>query len=118
MAVKSYRDLIAWQKAMEIVELVYKCTAEFPATERYGLTNQMRRSSVSIPSNIAEGQARLTREFQQFLRIAQGSLFELETQTEIATRLNFLTKRRAEDLLSKIGETSRIISGLLRSLKP
>jgi four helix bundle protein len=79
MAVQSYRDLIAWQKAVDLVEHVYRVTAPFPASELYGLTSQMRRASVSIPSNIAEGSARSTADFQRFLLMSRGSLFELET---------------------------------------
>jgi four helix bundle protein len=76
---------------MDLVELVYRCTAGFPAEERFGLTNQLRRAAVSVPANIAEGQARLTKDFQHFLRIARGSLLEQETHVLIAQRLKYLT---------------------------
>ena len=88
VAIQSYRDLIVWQRAMELVVDVYGMTRSFPECERYGLSSQLRRSAVSIPSNIAEGQGRLTRgEFRQFLGHARGSLSEVETQVSIATRL-------------------------------
>ncbi len=80
MAVRSYRELIAWQKAMDFVELVYQHTASFPKEERYGLTGQLRKAAVSVPSNIAEGQGRsTTADFLRFLSIARGSLYESQT---------------------------------------
>ncbi len=88
MKVKNYRELVVWQKAMTFVELVYRATRQFPREELYGLTNQLRRAAVSVPSNIAEGQGRFsTREFLSFLSIARGSLREAETQLMIAQRL-------------------------------
>jgi len=85
---ESYRDLIAWRKAMELVTDVYRVTQLFPRNELYGLTNQLRRASVSLPSNIAEGQARFSRkEFHHFLSQARGSLVEIETQLTIAENL-------------------------------
>ena len=89
MAGKNYRDLIAWQKAMDLVEMVYKVTGQIPREELYGLTNQLRRAVVSIPSNIAEGQGRnSTNDFKRFLIISHGSLREVETQILIAERLH------------------------------
>jgi len=115
--VQSYQDLIAWQKAVDLVELVYQATATFPREEVYGLTSQMRRAAVSIPSNIAEGQGRQsTGEFKQFLGHAKGSLFELETQIIIAKRLHFLGDETARKLFVALQEVGRIISGLLASL--
>src|SRR5213592_2858461 len=116
MALESYRDLIAWQKAMDVVELVYRHTATFPSEERFGLTNQLRRAAVSVPANIAEGQARLTKDFQQFLRIARGSLLEQETHVLIAQRLKYLTAARAAELLAAMAEVSRLITGLSKAL--
>jgi four helix bundle protein len=85
---KNYKDLIAWQKAMDLVEMVYKATGQFPKEELYGLTNQLRRAVISIPSNIAEGQGRNSRnDFKRFLLISYGSLREVETQILIAERL-------------------------------
>ena len=91
MSVRNYRELIAWQKSMDLVERVYLATRSFPKEEVYGLCAQVRRAVVSIPSNIAEGQGRqTTREFVHFLSIAHGSLREVETQILIARRLNYL----------------------------
>ena len=90
---KSYRDLIVWQKAMSLVTLTYKITKDFPIEERYGLCSQIRRSSVSVPSNIAEGYGRNYRkDYSRFLQIARGSLFECQTQLEIALNMNFIMR--------------------------
>jgi four helix bundle protein len=87
----TYRELIVWQKAINLVEAVYRATKHFPQTELYGLTRQIRRAAVSIPSNIAEGQGRnTTKDFLHFLAVANGSLMELETQIIIARRLNYI----------------------------
>jgi len=100
MTVKSYKDLIVWQKAMDLVETVYKATKEFPKDELYSLTNQLRRAAVSIPSNIAEGHARnSTAEFKNFLYIAKGSLAEVETQLLIAERLNYINHEQLSGIL-------------------
>src|SRR5579864_8854135 len=89
---KSYRDLVVWQKAMDLVTVVYRITAQFPREEMYGLTSQLRRAAVSIPSNIAEGQGRHgVPEFRHFLRQSCGSLMELETQVLIAERLGYIS---------------------------
>jgi four helix bundle protein len=117
LAVQSYRDLIAWQKAMDLVTRVYTCTESFPKTEVYGLTSQLRRAAVSIPSNIAEGHARLSSgEFRQFLGHALGSLCELETQVLISERLGYIGPDQRAALLVQTAETGRIINGLLRRL--
>lgn len=116
MEIRSYRDLIAWQKAIELVKLVYRATAGFPVEERFGLTNQMRRAAVSIPSNIAEGQARTTADFVRFLRIARGSVAELETQAVIARELSFLGMDVFEELSDALGHVGRLVSGLQASL--
>src|SRR5688572_309920 len=112
-----YRDLVAWQKSMDLAEAVYLHTAEFPLEERYGLTSQMRRAAVSVPSNIAEGQGRRSsdEDFVRFLRIALGSLCELETQIELAVRLKLLSEERASRLRPASEEVGRIVNGLLRS---
>ena len=100
--VRSYRDLELWQTSMELATLVYRLTQEFPREEVYGLTSQLRRAAVSIPSNIAEGQGRLnTGEFKQFLGVAKGSVCELQTQLEIARTLGFGNQKlidQAEEL--------------------
>lgn len=114
----SYRDLVAWQKAVDLVAEVYRITRSFPKDEIYGLTSQLRRAAVSIPSNIAEGQGRLSKgEFRQFLGQARGSVLEVETQAIIARRLGFLEDAAAENVLSRSAEVNRILNGLLESLK-
>jgi len=118
MGLKSFHELVAWQKAMDLTESVYRETAAFPHAEIYGLTSQMRRASVSIPSNIAEGQARNTRgEFVQFLGHATGSLAELETQAELGRRLSFLSGSAHQKLSLQIDEIGRLLNGLKRSLR-
>jgi len=115
--VQSYRDLIAWQKSMALVADVYRCTQAFPKCEMYGLTSQLRRAAVSVPSNIAEGQGRLsTGEFKQFLGHARGSLLEAETQISIARELGYLEREDSERLLHKSGEVGRVLNGLMASL--
>ena len=100
MTVRNYTELIAWQKGMDFVEAVYKATKQFPKEELYGLTSQLRRAVVSIPSNIAEGQGRRsTKEFVQFLSIAHGSLREAETQILIAKRLNYIDAEQVRRLM-------------------
>jgi len=115
---QNYRDLIAWQKAMDLVEHVYGATAAFPPDERFGLTSQVRRAVVSVPSNIAEGQGRRSRsEFIHFLSVAHGSLRETETQLLIAMRLGYLDNAAGESVLAVSDEVGRLISGLARSLE-
>ena len=117
MIVRSYRELIAWQQAMDLVEAVYVTTKEFPSEELYGLTSQLRRAGISVPSNIAEGQGRKsTKEFVHHLSIAYGSLCEVETQVLIALRLAYLDEGRADRLLALTGEVGRLINGLANSL--
>jgi four helix bundle protein len=112
----SYRDLIAWQKAMVLAENVYTVTAGFPADERFGLIAQMRRSAVSIASNIAEGHGRLTsRDWQHFLAQARGSAQELETQMTLAARLRIGHTEDLDRLVGESEEVRKIINGLLRS---
>lgn len=116
--VRNYRELIVWQKAMNLVELVYQATKQFPKEELYGLTSQIRRSAVSIPSNIAEGQARKsTAEFLNFLSIANGSRAEMETQILLAQRLNYATNDTAQQILKLSEEVTRLLNGLMKSLK-
>ena len=117
MAIKSYRDLIVWQKAMDLVEDVYRKTKEFPKEELYGLTSQLRRAVVSVPSNIAEGQGRnSTKEFLHHLSIAYGSLCEVETQCLIAYRLGYLERRDLDRLDKRCSEIGRITNGLSNRL--
>ncbi len=116
--VHSYKQLVAWQKAMELVLRVYRVTQTFPRSEIYGLVTQMRRSAVSVPSNVAEGQGRAsTGEFKQFLGNAKGSLFELETQATIARELSYMDEPQFEQLSGLISEVGRLINGLLNSLE-
>ena len=113
----SYQDLIAWQKAMDLVEEIYKTTRGFPKDELYGLTSQLRRATVSVPSNIAEGQGRLTPgEFKQFLGHARGSLLETETQVALAGRLHYITPEDMSRLLRLSAEVGRILNGLIGSI--
>lgn len=117
MGVRNYRDLIAWQKAMDLVVDVYAATRDFPREEMYGLTAQLRRAAVSIPSNIAEGQGRKSRnEFRHHLAIAYGSLGEAETQILIAGRLSYLSELRVTGLLDQSAEVGRLLNGLSNSL--
>jgi four helix bundle protein len=115
---RNVRDLIAWQQAMEFVVAVYQETERWPPHERFGLVQQLRRCSVSVPSNIAEGQGRKSdREFSQFLRIAHGSLQEAETQIILANRLGFCSSETEAALLGQCASIGRLIQGLRRSLK-
>ncbi|MCX6257107.1 MAG: four helix bundle protein [Bacteroidia bacterium] len=117
MTVKSYKDLLIWQRSMDLVESIYQNTEEFPSKEIFGLISQMRRAAVSVPSNIAEGYGRQsTGSYSQFLLIARGSLFELETQIEICLRLKYFKKVESEKLLSEILEISKMISSLISKL--
>jgi four helix bundle protein len=117
MSVRCYKDLVAWQRGVDLAALVYQATEQFPSQERFGLTNQMRRAAVSVPSNIAEGQGRgSTRDFLNFLGIARGSLQELETQILIAGRLKFLSESAVDELSRSAAEVSRIIGGLRNAL--
>jgi len=114
----SYRDLIAWKKGMQLVAAIYDATDLFPQHEIYGLTSQLRRAAVSIPSNIAEGQAHYTnREFVRFLRHGRGSLAEIETQILIAQGRGYVPKARADELINQTDELGRVLSGLIKSLK-
>jgi four helix bundle protein len=117
MGAKNYEDLIVWNKAMDFVEAVYVASSTFPSDERYSLTAQLRRSAVSVPSNIAEGEGRFSRaDFKRFLSIAHGSLREAETQLRIANRLGYLDTVQLHATLELAGETGRLIRGLSRSL--
>jgi four helix bundle protein len=113
---KNYRDLIAWQKAMDLVTLVYKLTEKFPQHELYGLTSQIRRCAVSIPSNIAEGSRRGTRkENGHFLYIAYGSGAELETQLEIADRLGYSSDVTRTETRRVLDDVMRLLNRLTKS---
>jgi four helix bundle protein len=115
---KSYRDLVVWQKAMDLVTAIYRITAQFPREEVYGLTSQLRRAAVSIPSNIAEGQGRHgALEFRHFLRQSCGSLMELETQVLIAERLGYISPSETRAILRAAAEVGKVLNGLIASLE-
>ena len=114
---KHYKELLVWQKGMALAKIIYDLTARFPADERFGLTSQLRRAAVSVPSNIAEGQARHgTGEFLQFLSHAQGSLAEIETQLLLAIDLGFCKESSVEASINEIGQLQRMMAALKRSL--
>lgn len=113
----SYRDLIAWQKAMDLAEAIYRLTANFPVSERFGLTMQLRRAAVSVPSNVAEGQGRLSHaDFRHFLGNARGSLLEVETQVRLSVRLHFADDDAARHVLLLSSEVGRLINGLIQAV--
>jgi four helix bundle protein len=115
---QSFRDLLVWQKAMQLTVAIYRLTQGFPREEIYGLTSQIRRAAVSVPSNIAEGQGRLnSAEFRQFLGIARGSVCEVQTQLEIARALQFGTPELLNDAESLSHEVGKMIYSFLESLK-
>jgi four helix bundle protein len=117
VAVMNYTELIAWQKAMDLVEEIYAATKQFPKEELYGLVSQLRRAAVSMASNIAEGQGRKSlKEFLHHLSIAYGSLREVETQVRIAGRLGYLGNDQAGHVLGSCAEVGRLINGLSNSL--
>jgi len=114
----SYKDLIAWRKAMDLVTEIYRVTRTLPREEMYGLTNQLRRAAVSVPSNIAEGQARFSKkEFHHFLSHARGSSVEIETQITIAENLEYLSPQQTRPLLNQAAELGRVLNGLIASIK-
>ena len=114
----NFKLLDAWKKSMQMVVQVYRASQCFPKDEMYGLTSQLRRAAVSVPSNIAEGQGRLSRgEFQQFLGNAKGSLQEVETQILIARELGYIDESQVTDLMSTVHETGRILNGLLFAIR-
>jgi len=118
MQIKDYKDLRIWQKGIEIAEKIYAVTDNFPKTELYGLAGQMRRASVSISSNIAEGFVRNHRkEYMQFLYISLGSCAELDTQLIIANKRNYITKSKTEELAEDINHESRMLVSLINKIR-
>ena len=116
--IRNYRDLVVWQKAISFVTDVYHITRQLPAEERYGLCSQIRRSAVSIPSNIAEGYGRNSiQDYIRFLQIANGSLFEFQTQLEIIKNLEYITRDHFEDLFSQSREIERMLKSLINKLR-
>ena len=117
-AIKSYKDLLVWQKAIDLVVVSYRGTSQFPQSEMYGLISQIRRAASSIPANIAEGYGRGSRkDYAQFLFIAQGSLKELETHFIVSEKLSYLTAAQTAKLLSQTDELGRMLASLIRKLK-
>ncbi len=117
--IQSYKDLEVWKKSVSLTLEIYKLTLKFPKEELYGLTLQIRRAMVSIPSNIAEGRSRGHRnEFIQFLKIAYGSGAELETQLIIAKEIGYITERDYLSITEKLSEVMRMLNGLISKLKP
>lgn len=118
MVNRPHKNLEVWKKGMELVSLIYRVTAEFPREEIYGLTSQMRRAAVSIPSNIAEGAARYSqKEFLQFLNIAGGSQSELDTQIELAVSLGFIKAHDVDLLLGSVLDISKLLAGLVANVR-
>jgi four helix bundle protein len=119
MRSKGYKELVVWQKAMDLVVEVYALTKLLPRDEQYGLVNQLRRAVVSIPSNIAEGNSRRTaRDYIHFLTMARGSKSEVETQIEICLRLNFVDTKQVADTLDLCEEIGKMLNGLISKLTP
>jgi len=115
--IKDFKELAVWEKSIRLVKEVYIATNDFPRSEAFGLTNQIRRSAVSIPSNIAEGQARnSTKEFVHFLSVARGSCAELETQLIIANELGYFTQGKTVELIGQVNEIQRMLNGLMSAL--
>ncbi|MBI9017572.1 MAG: four helix bundle protein [Phycisphaerae bacterium] len=118
MAGKSYCDMLIWQKSMALVTALYELTKTFPQDEKFGLTSQMRRAAVSIPSNIAEGYGRCSQnEFDRFLHIALSSLFELETQLQIACNLNYIDVDKTEEFYLLCNELERMLNSFIRTVQ-
>jgi four helix bundle protein len=118
MKTKYFRDLLVWQRSMQLARDVYAATNSFPKQEVFGLTSQMRRAAVSVPSNIAEGHGRISdKSFRIFLTQARGSLFELETQLQLSTDIGYSQPVAAEKLMQECQEIARMLNGLLNTLK-
>ncbi|MCL2304234.1 MAG: four helix bundle protein [Planctomycetaceae bacterium] len=117
MSVKDYRDLIVWEKGMELAESVYSVSSQFPKSETYGLVSQIRKAAVSVPSNIAEGQGRYSdADFARFLSIANGSVKEVETQLLLAVRLSYVQNIQIHSCMNLCSEIARLIAGLRNKL--
>ena len=114
--VQSFRDLLVWQKGMDLAVRVYRISEKFPRSELFGLTSQVRRAAVSIPSNVAEGKAVGGQTYPRHVKIALGSEAELQTQLELAKRLEMLNESEADDLMAQTSEVGRMLTGLLNSL--
>ncbi len=118
MATSDFRDLIVWQKSLDLVEEVYNLSKLLPKDETYGLINQIRRAAVSIPSNVAEGNARqASKDYSRFLNIARGSKAEVETQLEICIRINYLTREQTEKAFELCAEVGRMLYAMIKNQK-
>jgi four helix bundle protein len=116
--IRSYRDLIAWQKAFSVGLTVYELTRALPEHERFGLVSQLRRGAVSVASNIAEGYGRQsTQDYTRFLRVARGCLYEIETQLLFAVEFGYIARDRFEEVSGQLAECGRVLAGLIRSLE-
>jgi len=114
---RPHKRLVAWQKAVELVTEIYKMTEGFPKKEEFGITSQLRRAAISVPSNIAEGLTRKTKKDKlHFLNIAQASLSEIDTQIEISLRLGYVSQQVYEDVEIRVVEVEKLLSGLIRSI--
>lgn len=114
MSIKNYREIVAWQKGIDLTILIYAIVRDFPSEEKYGISSQMTRAAVSVPSNIAEGFGRYNPvEFARFLRMSLGSLFELQTQLEIVKRLNYVDITKCNEIIDRSNEIERMINSLL-----
>ena len=114
--IQSFRDLVVWQKAMDLTVRVYAASEKLPRSEAFGLVSQIRRAAVSIPSNVAEGKAIGGQNYPRHVKLAIGSESELQTQIELARRLGMLEKVEASELLDKVSEVGRMLAALLKSL--
>ena len=117
MGIKTHRDLDVWKKSRELVKHIYKLTNIFPKSERYGLISQFQRAAISVPSNIAEGNARSTKEYMYFITISIGSLAELETQIFLSIDLQFVREDEVKSLLVMINDIEKMLRSLYNSLK-
>jgi S23 ribosomal protein. len=116
--IRSFKDLIVWQRSMDLGVTIYRITQKLPASEQFGLTSQLRRAAVSIPSNIAEGYGRRsTGNYRQFLSISRGSLMEIETQIDICERLKYLAQTDTENIFKEITEISKMLTSLISKIK-
>ncbi len=112
-----FRELIVWQKSIELVENIYQITNSYPKEELFSLTSQIRRSAISIPSNVAEGFGRKsTLDYIHFLHIARGSLYELQTQLEISNRIKYLSENELHSMIEHCKEVEKLLNGLIKSL--
>jgi four helix bundle protein len=118
VAMSGYENLVVWHKAMALAKQAYRLSEAFPAKERFALTDQVRRSAISVPSNIAEGQGRATRgEFRQFLCHARGSLYELETQICLAVQFEYVSSSAGQEFMRASQDVRKLLNGLIGSLK-